>query len=137
MSVSVNAVFLAGNLTRDPELRYMPSGAAVCSFDIAVNRRYTAGDGSQKEETMFIRISAFGRQAETCHEYLRKGSPVFVEGWLSQSSWETESGEKRSRIETRARRVQFLGAPGAGARAAQPSHMEQPPDDVPESDIPF
>ena len=141
MSVSVNSVFLGGNLTRDPELRYTPNGAAVCNFDLAVNRRYAASDGSQKEETLFIRISSFGRQAETCHQYLSKGSPVLVEGWLHQGTWETESGEKRSRIEARARRVQFLGPPGGGGgggggRSQGPSD-EAEESELPEDDVPF
>ena len=138
MAISVNAVFLGGNLTRDPELRYTPSGAGVCNFDIAVNRRYSGGDGSQREETLFIRVAAFGRQAETCHEYLRKGSPVLVEGWLSQSTWETEAGEKRSRIEVRARRVQFLSSGGGGGRSSQPpDDMSDDSSRIPDDDVPF
>ena len=75
---SLNRVFLIGNLTRDPELRYSPSGTAVASFGMAINRNYTTQSGEKKEETCFVRIVVFGKQAESCSQYLHKGRPVFV-----------------------------------------------------------
>jgi len=108
MAASVNRVFLMGNLTRDPELRYIPSGTAVTNFDIAVNRVYTAQSGEKKEETSFVRIVVWAKRAEVCAEYLAKGSPVFVEGRLRSRSWETQDGQKRSTIEVIANNVQFL-----------------------------
>lgn len=99
---------IMGNLTKDPELKYVPSGTAVANFTIAVNRRYTPQDGEAKEETSFIPVVVWGRQAETCNQYLKKGSPVFVEGELRQRSYETTDGQKRSVMEVVAFVVQFL-----------------------------
>lgn len=106
---NLNRVFLMGNLTRDPELRYVPSGAAVVSFGIAVNRFYTTADGEKKEDVSYIRIVVWGKRAEVCSQYLHKGSPVFVEGRLQSRSWETPDGQKRSTVEVVAQRVEFLG----------------------------
>ena len=100
-----------GNLTRDPELRYVPSGTAVATFDIAVNRVYTLPSGEKKEETSFVRVVVWARRAEVCAEYLTKGSPVFVEGRLRSRSWETQDGGKRSTIEVVANNVQFMRGP--------------------------
>lgn len=108
MAASLNRVFLIGNLTRDPELRYVPSGTAVTTFDIAVNRSYTAQSGEKKEDTSFLRIVVWARLAEVCAEYLTKGSPVFVEGRLRSRSWETQEGQKRNTVEVIAQSVQFL-----------------------------
>jgi single-strand DNA-binding protein len=108
MAGSLNRVFLMGNLTRDPELRYVPSGAAITTFTVAVNRTYSNQAGEKKEEVAFIRVVAWGRQAETCGQYLSKGSPVFVEGRLSTRSWEAQDGQKRSMTEVVAANVQFL-----------------------------
>ena len=108
MAASLNRVFLIGNLTRDPELRYIPSGTAVTSFDIAVNRAYVAQSGEKKEETSFLKVVVWARRAEVCAEYLSKGSPVFVEGRLRSRSWETQDGQKRSTVEVVANNVQFL-----------------------------
>lgn len=120
--VDLNAVYLAGNLVADPEVRYVPSGDAVANLRLAVNRRWRSQTGEQREETLFVTVVAWGRQAETCGEYLRKGSPVLVEGWLQQRSWETQEGDKRSVVEVRARRIQFLGGRGAA-----------PPEEIDES----
>jgi len=106
---NLNKVFLIGNLTRDPELRYVPSGTAVVNFNMATNRFYTTQTGEKKQETCFVRIVVWGRIAETCGEYLSKGSPVFVEGRLQYRTWESANGEKRSTLEVRAEKVQFLG----------------------------
>lgn len=105
---SLNKVFLIGNLTRDPELRYIPSGSAVTTFTVAVNRVYTQ-QGEKKEEVSYIKVVVWAKMAETCSEYLSKGSPVFVEGRIQSRSWETPQGEKRSAVEVIAERVQFLG----------------------------
>ncbi len=108
MAVSLNKVLLMGNLTRDPELRYLPSGQPVTTFTIAVNRNYVAQSGEKKEEVSFIRVVVWARRAEVCNEYLRKGSPVFVEGRLQSRSWEAQDGSKRSTLEVVAQNVQFL-----------------------------
>ncbi|MDP2912567.1 MAG: single-stranded DNA-binding protein [Candidatus Omnitrophota bacterium] len=121
---SLNRVFLIGNLTRDPELRYVPSGAAVATFTIAVNRVYKNQAGEKKEQVSFIRVVVWGRIAEVCGEYLSKGSPAFVEGRLQSREWETPEGQKRSAMEVVADRVQFLRAgekrPGTAAKQGLP-----------------
>lgn len=117
MAASLNKVFLVGNLTRDPELRYLPSGQAVTTFSVAVNRNYTSNTGERKQETTFVRIVVWARRAEVCNEYLRKGSSVFVEGRLQSRTWEAQDGSKRSAMEVVAMDVQFLGRPAGGAAA--------------------
>ena len=117
---NLNKVLLIGNLTRDPEPRFTPSGTQVTTFDIAINRTYRTKDGEKKEETCFVTIETWGRQAETCAEYLHKGSPVFVEGRLKFSKWESQTGEKRSKLEVTAERVQFLGG-----RKPEESYLEK------------
>lgn len=106
---SMNHVFLMGNLTRDPELRKTPGGLAVSDLGLAVSDRYRNKAGEMVENTCFTDVVVWGRQAETCCEYLRKGAPVIVEGRLQLDQWQTENGEKRSRLRVRAERVQFLG----------------------------
>jgi single-strand DNA-binding protein len=106
---SLNKVLLMGNLTRDPELRYTPQGSAVVNLRMAINRRFKTQTGEMKEETCFVTVVAWGKQAETCSQYLTKGRPIFVEGRLQSRSWEAQDGQKRSTIEVRADRVQFLG----------------------------
>lgn len=105
---NLNKVLLIGNLTRDPELRYAPSGAAVVNFGLAVNRFYTDQSGEKKQETCFINIVAWRKLAELCGEYLSKGRSIFVEGRLQSRTWETEDGQKRSTIEVIADGIQFL-----------------------------
>lgn len=102
-----NKIILIGNLTRDPELRYTPQGTSVCNFGIAVNRKYKQAD-EMKEEVTFINVVVFGKQADTCGQYLNKGSGVLVEGRLQERRWETEDGQKRSKHEVVAQNVRFL-----------------------------
>lgn len=96
---SLNKVLLIGNLTRDPELRYTPSGAAVCTFGLATNRYYVASDGAKKEETEFIKIVAWNKLGELCSQLLSKGRKVYVEGRLQTRSWETPDGQNRQTTE--------------------------------------
>jgi single-strand DNA-binding protein len=134
MAANLNKVLLIGNLTRDPELRYVPSGTAVATFTLAVNRVYKAQDGEKKEETSFIRIVVWGRRAEVCGEYLSKGSPVFVEGRLQSRNWEAQDGQKRSTTEVIADNVQFLrGAPSSGEKAGGASQKSEAPQEEIES----
>ena len=115
----VNRVFLSGNLTRDPELRRTANDRAVTGFGLASNRRYKDRDGEWKEIVSFLNIVVWGRQAETCAEFLRKGSAVFVEGRIQSRSWETQDGQKRNTVEVVADRVQFLD------RIAKPQAREE------------
>ncbi len=161
MPASFNKVLLLGNLTRDPELRYIPSGQAVTSFTVASNRTYLAASGEKKEDVSFIRVVTWARLAETCNEYLKKGSQVFVEGRLQSRSWEAQDGTKRSAVEVVASGVQFLGRPSAsashdnsasypeeqvhsakggktsGGTAQEPSINVSEEELVPDSDVPF
>jgi single-strand DNA-binding protein len=115
---SLNKVLLIGNLTRDPELRYIPSGSAVTSFTVASNRVYKTQTGEKKEEVSFVRVVVWGRLAEVCNDYLKKGRPVFVEGRLQSRSWDGPDGQKKSTLEVIATNIQFLGS-GTGAGAGR------------------
>ena len=109
---SYNKVLLMGNLTKDPELRYTPQGTAVANLRLAVNRKYRTKDQELKEEVCFITAVVWNKQAETCNQYLHKGSGVFIEGRLQSRTWEDNAGAKRSVIEVKAERVQFVGGSG-------------------------
>lgn len=127
---NLNKVLLIGNLTKDPELRYTPQGTAVANLRMAINRKFKDRNQEIKEEVCFITAVVWDKQAETCNQYLHKGSPLFVEGRLQSRSWEDNAGQKRNVIEVRAERVQFLGAPSGQAKAAsspasEPSGIEQ------------
>lgn len=143
--VSLNRVFLMGNLTRDPELRYTPQGSGTCEFAIGINRSWTdKKTGEKRDEVSFIDIVTWGRTAELCAEYLKKGRSVFVEGWLKQDRWEdTKTGQKRSKIRVTAERVQFLGGrPGASAAGGEAAPPAEVPEEIseeapPNPDIPF
>jgi single-strand DNA-binding protein len=110
---NLNKVLLIGNLTRDPEVRYTPKGTAVGDLAIAINDSYKAQDGTIKETVTYVDIEVWGRQAETCKQYLSKGRPVFIEGQLRLDQWE-QDGQKKSKLKVRADRVQFLGSPSGG-----------------------
>jgi len=147
----LNKALLYGNLTRDPELRALPSGMNVVNFSIATNRTFKDRDGKKQEQTDFHNIVVFGRQADTVNQYLKKGSAVFVEGRMQTRSWEKE-GQKMYRTEVVADRVQFgprAGGGGGGNRSqdAQPDEhdsgsgggagIDYPKDDINPDDIPF
>ena len=107
---SFNKVMLMGNLTRDPELRFIANGSAVANFGLAVNRKFKQGD-EWKDDVCYVDITVWGKQGENCAEYLSKGRPAFVEGYLKFSTWESD-GQKRNKLEVVANSVQFLGSPG-------------------------
>src|SRR6056297_1884266 len=104
----LNSFVGIGRLTRDPELRYTPSGTAVCKFGLAVNRSYRNQEGNNVEDTLFINVSAWGRQAEHCSQFLKKGKRVAINGELRSNSWQDREGNKRVTYEINARSVQFL-----------------------------
>jgi len=120
---NLNKVFLIGNLTKDPELRYTPQGTAVANLRLAVNRRFRNKNQELKEEVCFITVVVWSRQAETCNQYLHKGSACFIEGRLQSRSWEDNAGQKRNVIEVQAERVQFLGK-GPGKEGPEESKGE-------------
>lgn len=116
---NLNKVLLMGNLTRDPEMKYLPSGTPVCELGLAVNRRWNdQATGEKKEQTCFVDLTAFGRQAETLNQYMKKGRPIFIEGRLDYSQWETPEGQKRSKLRVVVESFQFIGGREDGAPAA-------------------
>jgi single-strand DNA-binding protein len=140
----LNRVILAGRLTRDPEVRYTPSGSAVADLGFAVSDNYRNKAGELVEQTCFVDIVVWGRQAETCGEYLSKGSPALIEGRLQLDQWENQQGEKRSKLRVKADRVQFLSSPRrASEEGAAPSVAATSGDPSPKSssqddeDLPF
>ena len=120
---SVNKVILIGNLGRDPEMRYLPSGDAVANFSIATTEKWKDKAGEMQEQTEWHRIAFFGRQAEICGEYLRKGSSVYIEGRLQTRKWTDKDNNERTTTEIRGDRMQMLGARGGGT-----TEMREPPD---------
>jgi single-strand DNA-binding protein len=123
----LNRVLLIGNLTQDPELRYTPSQVAVSDLRLAVNRSWSSKDGERREDTVFLDVTVWNRQAENCCQFLRKGSPVFVEGYLRMDSWDDKTtGEKRTKIKVEAERVQFLGRPREEAGTGPADEFSSP-----------
>ena len=126
---SFNKVMLMGNLTRDPELRFIANGSAVASFGLAVNRKFKQGD-EWKDDVCFVDITVWGKQGENCAEYLSKGRPAFVEGYLKFSTWESE-GQKRNKLEVVANTVQFLGSRNDSSTDLPAGQAPSSDDDVP------
>jgi len=118
---SYNRVILLGNLTRDPQLRYLPSNMAVCEFGLATSRRWRDRDGNQKEEVCFIDVEAFGRQAETINQYLTKGRSVLIEGHLRLDTWTGQDGQKRSKHRVVVESFQFVGSRGEATGGGAPA----------------
>lgn len=106
---SFNKVILMGNLTRDPQLKVPESGISICNFGLATTRHYTTKSGEKREETTFVDIDCFGRQAETISRYCSKGKPILVEGRLKLDQWESKTGEKRSKLSVVLENFQFVG----------------------------
>ena len=116
---SFNKVIMMGNLTRDPELRVTPSGLSICKLGVALNRSYTKQDGTKQEETTFVDVDGFGKQAELISQYLKRGDPIFLEGRLRLDQWETKTGERRSKLCVILENFQFVGRSGdASARGS-------------------
>lgn len=123
---SFNKVILLGNLTRDPELRVTTNGLSICKMSLATNRVYHSQDGERREEVAFVDVDAFGRQAEIISKYMTKGRPILVEGRLKLDSWETQQGEKRSKLFVVLERFQFMGGREDSAESGgHGSHVER------------
>jgi single-strand DNA-binding protein len=138
----LNKVMIIGNLGRDPEMRYLPSGAPVTNFSVAVTRRFKGSDGEQREETEWFNVECFNKLAEIANEYLTKGRPVYIEGRLRTRSWDDkQTGEKKYRTELIAQEMQMLGARGdAPQRGADREGPEASPasrDDYDFDNMPF
>jgi single-strand DNA-binding protein len=125
---SLNKIMLIGNVGSDPEMRYTPNGKAVTSFRMATNYRYMGSDGERKEETEWFRVSVWGKQAESCNQFLSKGRRVYVEGRLHSRSWEGQDGQMRTSLEVSANRVIFLDR-AAAVSLAEEGELE--PEDLP------
>jgi len=155
----INKAFVYGNLTRDPEMKALPSGASVTSFAVATNRTWKDKNGAKQESVNYHNIVAFGKQAELVHQYLKKGSPIFVEGRIQTRSWDDKEGKKQYRTEIVVENFQFgpksggatggdyaggansSSAPAKGKTAAAPQEemqtIEYPEEDINPEDIPF
>ena len=144
---SFNKVMLLGNLTRDPEVKYTPKGSAVADIGLAVNRTYTTDGGEKREETTFVDVTMWGRQAEIAGEYLKKGRPLFVEGRLQLDTWDDkQTGQKRSKLRVVCENFQMLGSRdggegggGGGARSSGSKSSKSAPaaEESSDDDIPF
>ncbi|MEN6578846.1 MAG: single-stranded DNA-binding protein [Phycisphaerales bacterium] len=145
---SFNKILLMGNLTRDPQLSYTPSQTAVVDFGLATNRKWTAQDGAQRDETCFVDCRAFGRMAENINKFFKKGKPIFVEGRLSFDQWTGQDGVKRSKHRVTVENFTFLPGTGAGGPdqadpgqggydEAGPPAQSRPGGPVPNDEIPF
>ena len=132
---SFNKVILMGNLTRDPELRYTPKGTAVAKLGLAVNRVWRDTEGQQQDETTFVDVDAFGKQAETLGQYMQKGRPILVEGRLKLDQWEDKNtGQRRSKLGVILEKFTFVG--GGGVQAGGGGGAPQSPAPSPTSDVP-
>jgi single-strand DNA-binding protein len=128
MSASINRVFLAGHLTRDPSIKFLANEKAVGEFGIAINRRFKDASGALKEECTFVDVEAWGRTAELCGQYLKKGSSCFLEGRLKLDLWEDKKdGSKRSKLRVVADSVQFLDSKGEHKEGDEPRAQPQQP----------
>lgn len=124
---NLNKVMLIGNLTRDPELRYTPKGTAVAEIGMAINRVRTNDQGQRQEDTTFVDVTLWGRQAELAQQYLTKGRPVYIEGRLQMDTWEDKStGQKRSKLKVVGENMQFLSGGGGGGGGTRPAGAAQP-----------
>ena len=139
-----NKILLMGNLTRDPQLSYLPSQTPVVEFGLAVNRRWTGKDGSKKEETCFVDCRAYAGTAETINKYLSKGKPIFVEGRLDFNSWTATDGTKRSKHRVTVEKFEFLGGPAGSPNTNQQrdstapnTRMDEQEQEQSADDIPF
>lgn len=122
-----NKVILAGNLTRDPELRVTPQGLSICKLSLAVNRNYRTANGEEQEETTYVDVDAFGKPAEIISKYMGRGRPILVEGRLKTDSWTNQAGEKRSKLKVVLENFQFLGARGDDSEGGRSSGYSSAP----------
>ena len=134
---SFNKVILVGNLTRDPELRYTPKGMAIAKIGLAVNRTWKSETGETKEEVTFVDVDVFGRTAENVGQYMRKGSPILIEGRLRLDTWEDkQTNQKRSKLGVVAETVQFLGSPRGAESGGGDAPRSRPPSPAPRAAMP-
>jgi single-strand DNA-binding protein len=123
---SLNKVMLIGNMTRDPQLSYLPSQTPVVEFGLAISRKFKKQDGSQGEETCFVDCQMFGKRAEVVNKYFKKGDPIFVEGRLKFDQWNAQDGSKRSKLRIFVENFEFLGKGGGGGGGGQGGGQSEP-----------
>lgn len=124
---SFNKVILLGNLTRDPELRVTPAGQSICKIAVATTRVFNDKEGNQREETTYIDIDSFGRQAEVISQYFTKGKPILVEGRLRLDQWETNEGEKRNKLKVMLESFTFVGSKASNENNAEQNYEQHSP----------
>ncbi len=137
--MNLNKVLLGGRLTRDPEIRYSPKGAAICEFGVAVNRTWKSESGEKKEEVTFLDVTFFGKSGEAIAQYLKKGQPIFIEGRLNLAQWDDkQTGAKRSKVKVVGESFQFVGGKESGSspRSAPPAQTTTAPEPEDQS-VPF
>ena len=137
MAGGLNKVMIIGNVGRDPEMRYTPSGSAVTSFSVAVSRRWTTPDNQQRDETEWFNVVAWDKLAETCNQLITKGRKVYIEGRLQTRSWEGQDGQKRYRTEVIAQTMLLLDPRQPGAAGGPRDESGFPADEMEPDDIPF
>src|SRR3989339_2094157 len=131
---SFSKVILMGNVTRDPEIRFGPSGAPIAAFSIGINRKYKISDGSTKDETCFVYITFFGKQAEICQKYVHKGDSIVIEGRLRQDSWEGKDGQKRSKLVVVGEKLHLM--PKRGDKTSESASVEEIASDTQDDEKP-
>jgi single-strand DNA-binding protein len=129
MPININNVVIGGTLTRDPEIRFFANEKAVANFGLAINRKYRGSDGEMKEDTCFVDVETWSRQAELCGQFLTKGAQCVCIGELKQDTWEDQQGKKRSKLKVNARNVQFVGT--ADRSKQQGNGQQQPANNAP------
>ena len=134
---SLNRVMIIGNVGTDPEMRYTPEGNPVTSFRVATSRTFSTSDGEKKQETEWFSVVTWGKQAESCNQFLTKGRQIYVEGRLRTSTWEGQDGQKKSRVEIVASRVLFLGKQASAPLPSDENTSEVPDDMIDPEDLPF
>jgi len=133
-----NKVIIAGNLTRDVELKYTPKGTAVAKLGIAINRSWTGDDGQKREDVTFVDVDAFGKQAETLAKYIKKGRSILIEGRLKLDQWDDkQTGQKKSRLGVLLESFSFLDSKQGEAQQPRPAAKPAPAQDEPENSVPF
>lgn len=131
MNININKVMIAGNLTRDPQMKFISGDRAVCNFGLAINRRFNGSDGEQKEEATFVEIESWGRTAELAGQYLAKGRCCFIEGRLKLDQYEDKDGKKQSRLRVVAESIQFVGNKSDANVADNPTDEARRPSQKP------
>ncbi len=137
MSLAINTLTIGGNVTRDPELRTVANGKSVANFGVAVNEKYKASDGTMKETVCFIDCEVWNASADVAGKYLRKGSPVVLEGKLKSDNWQTQAGERRQKLVMKVERLHLIGGPPSDSKDPKPTKVAMPVQGADDDQPPF